>query len=1083
MTSPMVRLGARWGAAALALALLAPVPPAAAQGVTSGAVTGLISDDAGAGVTGATLTLTNGSTGQRYSGQARADGRFIFENVQVGGPYVLEARALGFSPGRTDGFTVRLGERRAVDLKLQRAAVELAGVTITGDANPVMSASRTGAQSFVSESSIARLPSLSRNFTDFIQTVPQVVSANVPGATVGGQNNRFNNVQVDGGVNNDVFGLAASGTPGGQANAHPISVEAVKEYQVLIAPFDVRQGSFAGGLINAVTKSGTNLYHGSVFGFLQNETFVGPNLQGVDPTAFYQRQYGVTFSGPIIRDRLHFLFVTDQQSRAAPFSGTQLIGSDTAGGADSAGVGIRLATVQRVESTLRTNPAYLLDAGDHLPPTLENPDKNFFGKLTAQLATNNQLELSYNYVKASGDQFTRNAGQSGFRDGYQLSNSGYIQANVTNTIRAKMATQLPGGMSNELLVGSNSIRDHRELPNRVPLIFVQGDRPAPARAWIAAGAERFSHDNLLNQDIVEVTDNFTAPIGSSHVLTLGTHNEFFHFVNHFFPGSLGVWAFDSPGALDSVRPGRYEIALPLRAGGPNTDFHVKQWGGYAQDRWSPNPRLTVIMGLRVDIPVMDKPRQNTAAALVDTLNVNTGAFPSGNMLWSPRVGFNYDVTGDGTTRLRGGVGVFSGRPPYVWISNAFGNTGLEQATLVCDNGPGGFAGTNANGNSQLDSVPAFTIDPNAQPTSCRGGLGAAASASSVVFFDPTFKFPQNLKIALGLDHQLPAGIVGTFDVIYTKAINQFYLSDVNLRGIVGNSLGEGGRALYGVPAATSTSIPASRITTRFNDVLRHRNESSDRSLQVTGELQKRFSEGLEFRASYTYSHSEDLFTLGSSIANSNWRFTVLDGTVAHRNLRPSGFDIPHKITAAGIFGLPYDVKLSLIYIGQSGHPFTYVTSTDANGDGVGGNDPIYVPRNSADITLNTPGDSTALFARINSEPCLAENKGHILPRNSCRDPWVNILNARLVKVIPTVNGQSLELSADFFNLLHLVNWDWGVIRTTSGGPGFENENLLAAAGYDVANQRGRYALNTRPPNRPNLTSSRWQIQLGGKYIF
>jgi len=352
-----------------------------------------------------------------------------------------------------------------------------------------------------------------------------------------------------------------------------------------------------------------------------------------------------------------------------------------------------------------------------------------------------------------------------------------------------------------------------------------------------------------------------------------------------------------------------------------------------------------------------------------------------------------------------------------------------------------------------------------------------------VFFDPTFKFPQNLKFALGLDHQLPGGIVGTFDFIYTKAINQFYLSDVNLRGIIGYSLGEGGRPLYGNPAATSTSIPASRVTTRFNDVLRHRNESADRAIQVSAELQKRFSEGIEFRASYTFSRSEDLFTLGSSIANSNWRFTVLDGTVEHRNLRPSGFDIPHKITASGLFSLPYDVRLSLIYVGQSGHPFTYVSSTDANGDGVGGNDAVYVPRNGADMLFATTADSAGYFARINSEPCLAENRGHILPRNSCRDPWVNFLSARLVKVIPTVGGQSLELSADIFNLLHLVNHDWGQVRTTSGGPGFENENMLRQTSYDLGSQRGRYALNTRLPNRPNQNASRWQIQLGAKYTF
>lgn len=1059
MTASIVRLSARWGVAALALALFVPGRPAAAQGVTSAAIVGTVKDDAGAGVTGAILTLTNTATGQRYSSQARVDGRFFFENVQVGGPYVIEGRALGFSPARSDPFTLRLGERRVQDLTLQRAAVELAGVTITGESNPAMSPSRTGAQSFVSESALARLPSLSRNFTDFIQTVPQVVTASVPGASVGGQNNRFNNVQVDGGVNNDVFGLAASGTPGGQANAHPISVEAVKEYQVLIAPYDVRQGSFSGGLINAVTKSGSNLYHGSVFGYLQNESLVGPDLGARDATEFYQRQYGFTLGGPLIRDRIQFFVTGDLQARANPFGG-QAIGTDTVGGADSVGVGIRRVTAERVTDILRNNAAYGFDPGSFLNPTIENPDRNFFGKVTTQLATNSQLELSYNYVKASSDVLIRNSTATGSRDGYELGNSGYVQANVTNTVRGKMTTQLSGGLSNELLIGYNKIRDHREIANRVPLIFVGGDR---AGTNIAAGAERFSHNNFLNQDIVEITDNVTLPIGSKNLVTIGTHNEFFHFVNGFFPASLGVWTFADTTALSNVTPNRYEIALPLRPGGPTADFNVKQWGFYAQDRWSPDPRLTVTFGLRVDIPSMDKPNSNPA--LVTALNINTGDFPSGNAMWSPRVGFNYDVRGNGETRLRGGAGIFSGRPPYVWISNAFGNTGLEQATLTCTT-----AGT----------IPTFTIDVDNQPQACAGGGGATPPTPSIVYFEPDFKFPQNLKIALGLDHQLPAGVVATFDMVVTRSVNQFYITDVNLNGIVGFSSGEGGRPLYGTPTSTTTNVSPSRRSAAFRDVLRHRNEGRDRAFQVTAELQKRFSEGVEFRAAYTYSHSEDLFSLGSSIASSNYRFTVLDGTLENRNLRTSVFDIPHKITMSGIFGLPYDVKLALVFIGQSGSPYTYVTSTDANGDGFGGNDPVYVPRNSTDIALATASDSTALFARINAEPCLANNRGHLLPRNSCRNPWTNFLNARLVKVVPTVRGQSLELSMDIFNLLHLVNHDWGQIRQTSG---FENANLLRQTGYQTANQRGVYALAIPQLNFPSQTASRWRVQLGGKYIF
>src|SRR5437016_2450 len=293
-----------WSCGMLATIALLLFPPRAAlaQGVTSAAVAGRVTEETGAPVPSAVLTLVNGSTGQRYSRRSADDGRYNFENVAVGGPYTLQTRALGFEATQSEPFHLTLGQRFEINVSLKRAAVGLEAVTVTGEANPLVSRSRTGTQSIVSDSIIHRLPTLSRNFTDFIVTVPQVVSAGVPGTTLGGQNNRFNNIQIDGGVNNDLFGLAASGVPGGQANVHPISVEAVREYQVLIAPYDVRQGSFTGGLINAVTKSGTNEFHGSTFGFLQNQSLVGKDTANNKAADFTQSQYGATFSGPIVRD-------------------------------------------------------------------------------------------------------------------------------------------------------------------------------------------------------------------------------------------------------------------------------------------------------------------------------------------------------------------------------------------------------------------------------------------------------------------------------------------------------------------------------------------------------------------------------------------------------------------------------------------------------------------------------------------------------------------------------------------------------------------------------------------------------------
>ena len=1067
-----------WSVCALAaIVSVAPVTGLAAQGVTTAAVVGRLTDDAGAAVPEATVQLTNTSTGQRYASRSGQDGRYFFENVQVGGPYTLDIRALGFEPIQKTGIVLQLGQRYVSDQQMKRAAVQLAAVSVEGQASPLLSSSRTGAQTFVGESLLARLPTLGRNFYDFVSSVPQVVSAAVPGITIAGQNNRFNNIQIDGGVNNDVFGLAASGTPGGQANAHPISVEAIREYQVLIAPFDVRQGSFTGGILNAVTKSGSNEYHASAWGYIQNQSLVGKNLSGLSAADFHQNQYGFTFSGPIMRDRLHFFASADIQARGAPFVGQQ-IGTDTTGGKDSLNVGIRQATADSVSDVLFNQ--YGFDPGTFRSPTIGNPDKNIFGKLDYQLAQNSQVELSYNYVNANQDVLVHNSTATGFRDGYQLSNSGYNFATTTNTLRGKWTAQL-GSNSNELIAGWQKIRDHRVIPNNAPLIFVGGDRAFAGvvpSTNIAAGAERFSQGNSLDQDIYEVTDNFTIPKGR-HVFTVGTHNEFFHFFNVFFAGSKGVWSFRNVDSLEAGHPFRYEIALPLRAGGPNADFKVAQVGGYVQDQWSATPRLNLTMGLRVDVPNQKAPP--TDQKLLDTLGINTGNFPSGNALWSPRVGFNYDVTGDGSTKLRGGVGIFSGRPPYVWLSNAYGNTGLEQATLICDGAAVYTGSNNAAGNP--DTVPAFTVNPDSQPKQCGtqgvGSFGASQAAASVVYFDPNFKFPQNLKASLGLDHQLPYGIVGTFDLLYTKAVNQFYLSDVNVQGPQSVLAAEGGRVEYGTINTGTGATTVLRKTASFRDVIRHRNESADKAFQITYQMEKRFSNRMQFIAGYTYSHVEDLFSLTSSIASSNYRFTALDGTIENRNLRTSVFDIPHKISLTGVFSLPAQVTVAATYVGQSGSPYTYVTQSDVNGDGQGGNDPVYVPRDSADITLNTPATEWATLNNyIKNEPCLEKSRGSLLERNTCRNPFIHIMNVRITKGLPNIGGQHVELTADLFNFLHLINHDWGVIRQTSG---FEEVNLLNTAGWDAVNNRFKYRLALPQKNAP--TTQQWRVQLGLKYSF
>ncbi|MES2125396.1 MAG: carboxypeptidase regulatory-like domain-containing protein [Gemmatimonadota bacterium] len=1045
-----------------------------AQGVTTGAVRGKVLDEAGRPVVGAVVTLVNAETGLRNIGTTRSSGQFSLENVTPGGPFTLTVRNVGFRPATQSGIRVNLGQVVTVDIKLTAAAVTLADIAVTGAAdNPLLSRGRTGASVTISDSFISRLPTISRNFTDLISVAPQ---AN--GSSVGGQNNRYNNIQIDGGVNNDLFGLGSSGTPGGQVSARPISIEAIKEFQLLIAPFDVRQGGFTGGLVNAVTKSGTNTIHGSLFGFGQNQDLsrseVDRGALGKDVlSSFHEYQYGGTLSGPIVKNKLHFFGAVDLKSRSAPFA--QYLQNDVA--IDSGAFGV---TQAKADSVAAWSKANLVDAGTAGQVNRESPDHNIFVKLNGQVTAGSQIELSYNDVKASDGTLIRSSSFSGFRSGYELGNAGYTINNTTRTGRLRYNAVLGGGFTNELLLGYQRIRDLRDPGMNTPLIFVGGTSSGGGSA-IAIGAERFSQGNVLKQDIYEVSDNLSISRGS-HLITLGTHNEFFKFYDQFFPGSYGVWGFASAADLYAGTPNHYEIALPLRTNGPLAEFTVNQIGLYAQDIWNVTPKLSVTAGIRMDKPSLPtKPDANPGLAAIQFTHVNLGVtgttdiantadFSTASLI-SPRFGFNYDVNGDQSTLVRGGIGVFAGRPPYVWVANAYANSGLTQATLSCNGA----------------AIPTFTTDLASQPTTCVGGGAPNPPKPSIVYFDHGFKFPQTMRAALGADHQLGWGMVATVDLLYTRTLNQFYLNDVNLKGVQSLEAGEGGRRQYGVagtPNATTgiaSAISPTRISSGYNDVIRQSNASGDNSYSATLQVNKRFSDGFSFNAGYTYSRTKDRECMTSSISNSNLRFAVLQGALDDRPLATSCFDVPHKLALTGIFNLPLGLQASLTYVGASSTPFTYTVNNDANGDGLSGNDPIYVPKTAADITLKNASDWTQLNSYISSDPCLDEARGTLLVRNACRGPWQSFMNARLTKVIPTLKGQALEISVDVFNLPNLLKSSWGVVRSTTG---FENQAILNQTGYDVANQRGQYTLmNQNNLNGVVANSSRYKLLLSGKYTF
>src|SRR6266851_5528043 len=453
------------------MAIAVPGSEALAQGVTGSAVTGTVKDEGEKPLEGVSVQLRNTATGETFKAATGPSGQYFIDNVPAGGPYTLTATLAGYQATVEEGIQLTLGQRLTLDLVLRSFGEE---IKIVAHYDPLADHGRTGPSTILKSARITELPLQGRNFTDLISTDPRV-SRSEGGVSIAGQNNRYNNIQIDGGANNDLFGLASSGTPGGQANAKPLSLEAIQEFVVQIAPFDVRQGSFAGGLVNAITKSGMNEFHGSMFTYYQNKNLAGFKK---DPTFldYYTLQYGVTGSGPIVPDKLHFFIAADFQEKRSAFGNMFQIGGVNPVD-DTARAGFDNSAAQRFTDIL-TNRYGVKNPGTALATNLLNPDRNVFVKISTSVIPNSELEVSYNYVNAYQDVLIRQPTSptvpGRLRDGYELSNAGYSQANTTNTGRVKLVTNWDGGrFSNELLGGFSIVRDARQVPLNIPLILVK----------------------------------------------------------------------------------------------------------------------------------------------------------------------------------------------------------------------------------------------------------------------------------------------------------------------------------------------------------------------------------------------------------------------------------------------------------------------------------------------------------------------------------------------------------------------------------------------------------------------------------
>ena len=1040
----------------LTICAAAALAPFANAQTTTGNIAGTVTAQ-GDALPGVTVEAVHTPTGTRYSTVTGSDGRYFIPNVRIGGPYRVSASLEGFRPAEMGSVMIALGTTSSVDLPLQMAAVSEA-ITVTATTDAVINPNRTGSTSSVSTQEIETLPTVNRQIQDYARTNPYFVSSLTGDGTfmfVAGRNNRYNSIQIDGAVNNDLFGLSSSGTPGGGSGTQPVSLDAIEQLQMLISPYDVRQSGFTGGGLNAVTRSGSNDIIGSVFGTKRNKSYVGEGDNNpVDE--FDQTQYGGRIGGPIMRDRL-FFFISGETNNLDEPDGTSADGST---GTVYAGT----PSAADVANLLRTKYGY--DPGGLGDLIFGQESDLFFGRIDANIGNSNNLTVRHNYV----DAFNVNTPSSQARTAtrFYFPNNTYLFPSETNSTVAQLNSVLSANAFNEGRIGYQTIKEHRETPGAIfPTVEIGGGERS---GTLQAGIERFSGANALDQTILEITDDFTYTRGN-HTFVLGTSNQIFEFSNLFIADFYGYYHFPNLAALDAGTPDIYRIGFATGANPRRpTEFEAAQYSLYLSDVWRMQNGVTLTLGLRAD-----KPQFNTTPSfnpvVQNAIGFSTSSTPAEDITWEPRFGFNWDIGNQGRQQLRGGIGVFQGRTPFVWISNNYGGTGVEQISLGC---------------TTASCLPAFNPDPNSQPRNLGSGATPDISLS-----DPDFAFPRIMRATLGYDRELFWGIRASAEVLYSQTQEDVFYQNVNKRQT-------GTSPLDGRPTYANIS---SQIGNAY--FLTNTQEGSERTETLM--LSKNFS-NLTLSGSYAHQDVEAIGEGTSSTASSNWQFGfVTRGDIFEPEVSTGSFQIEHRFNFASTYALttgPFSHNFGVYYVAQSGQPYSLLMNGDPNRDGSQNNDLLFIPSDfilcpstsnaapnaTAACRSNTatqaPLDNSVFFNFLQSVG-LEDRVGETPKRNSLRQPWTRRLDLHYEIGLPQILGARVLVQADVLNVLNLIDNDSGIQRFVLNNTYFP----VTYSGQDPTSGKPVYreaaANRLRPGNQFSTANipSRWQGRLGLRINF
>ena len=1086
-TTPTAPL--RWRALLTALAAtLATTAPLTAQGVSTAGLRGRVLDQAEAGIEGALVTLEHTETGATNTALTTADGRYTLRNLRPGGPYTMTVTRIGFGDQMREELELLLGRFINLDITLLPEAVAIEGIEVEARRDIEFDPGRIGISTLVTAEIIEELPTLTRNFVDFAALSP-LSRVSEEGVSVAGTNFRFNTLNVDGALNQDVFGLSTQNVAGGRAGGRAIPLDAVEQFQVLVAPFDVRQSGFTGGAMNAVTKSGTNEFETSAFGFYRSAAHVGQLV--IDDVATVPElstaHGGFTMGGPIRRDRAHFFVAGEWERIHEPPNGFHV------GESDPFRLSLVPDSVARLASLLE---GYGTTPGTASSLTLENTVFNLFARFDWEMGDRHDAMLRYSFASADDDPDPNRLPG----DLYEFSSSGSEIRSRSHSAVFQLFSTLSGRLSNEFAFNVQHLDDSETARSTSPQVEVKLDGMVDdlrVRRDVRSGAGYFAQDNGLKQLVVQLSNNLNYDTGR-HSLLFGASGTWFGFDRRYVPGGLGSYQFESLEDFEQNRPDRYEITLPLTEDGSNPRFGVTELSVYAQNEWAGSERFTLRGGLRLDLPIFSgRPERNEA--LDSVLGIDTSKLPVQGFTASVRGGFNWRPF-EGT-QLRAGAGVFTGRPTFAWLANAFQNNGMAAQTLVC----------------RRDRTPGF--DPGAPaPTECAGLPSPDDYTPVINYFDPLFIFPQDLRTMVALDQRLPGGMVLSGSLLYNFALNQIFIQNDNVIGRRSRgSPSEGFTDGFGfnVGHVFGTPTPGSgrglgmeelweggRRYEQFGPVLRVTNRGENFTYAATVEARKDFGQTLGLRVGYSLTRSADLQNLTSIDVTSNYASTPV-------NLHPNGpvrqssrFDRPHKVVAsahARILPRFGGTEISVLYVGQSGVPYSYVYKGDVNGDGFPGprasslsNDLLYIPDVPSQFPFAGFGSLAMWSTLYELEDCLQRQSNRILARNTCSTPWSNQVDLRVAQTVK-VRGMSAELTLDLLNVLNLLDSSQGIVyavnpvvqafevrRTALPFSQPPDPSTRLVAHYISSARRDRETGNVRAalPYVPEVPTSQWRAQFG-----